>query len=145
MLLLIKKVRLKNVEDFLNDILTGKIENKYDAEKEYFKNIQSDEDSLKSQKYRKGDKPQRLVKFIDDTKYIVFGLLFPSEEEDMPELESEESAEQRQTGQGLKLLTQKQRIIRLPILLAQLKGGNNFEKLKNEIRQIAYSLYRSKF
>ena len=128
----------------MNDILTGKIDNKSDAEKEYFKNIQSDEDSLKSHKYRKGDKPQRLVKFIDDAKYIVFGLLFPSEEKDMPELESEESAEQRQTGQGLKLLTPKQSIIRLPILLAQLKGGNNFEKLKNEIRQIAYSLYRSK-
>ena len=33
---------------------------------------------------------------------------------------------------------------RLPILLAQLKGGNNSEKLKNEIRQFLYSLYRSK-
>ena len=35
-------------------------------------------------------------------------------------------------------------ILRLPILLAQLKAGNNSEKLKTEIRQIAYSLYRSK-
>ena len=35
-------------------------------------------------------------------------------------------------------------IIRLLILLAQLKAGNNSEKLKNEIRQIVYSLYRSK-
>ena len=33
---------------------------------------------------------------------------------------------------------------RLPISLAQLKAGNNSEKLKNEIRQIFYSLYRSK-
>ena len=32
----------------------------------------------------------------------------------------------------------------LPISLAQLKEGNNFEKRKNEIRQIFYSLYRSK-
>ena len=32
---------------------------------------------------------------------------------------------------------------RLPISLAQLKAGNNSEKLKNEIRQILYSLYRS--
>ena len=38
----------------------------------------------------------------------------------------------------------KQMIVRLPILLAQLKTGNNSEKLKNEIRQIVYSLYRSK-
>ena len=33
---------------------------------------------------------------------------------------------------------------RLPILLAQLKAGNNSEKLKNETRQLLYSLYRSK-
>ena len=33
---------------------------------------------------------------------------------------------------------------RSPIALAQLKAGNNSEKLKNEIRQLFYSLYRSK-
>ena len=33
---------------------------------------------------------------------------------------------------------------RLPISLAQLKAGNNSEKPKNEIRQLLYSLYRSK-
>ena len=33
---------------------------------------------------------------------------------------------------------------RLPITLAQLKAGNNSEKLKNEIRQLLYSFYRSK-
>ena len=33
-------------------------------------------------------------------------------------------------------------IVRLPILLARLKAGNNSQKLKNEIRQIVYSLYR---
>ena len=33
---------------------------------------------------------------------------------------------------------------RLPISLAQSKAGNNSEKLKNEIRQLLYSLYRSK-
>ena len=33
---------------------------------------------------------------------------------------------------------------RLPISLAQLKAGNTSEKLKNEIRQLLYSLYRSK-
>ena len=61
---------------------------------------------------------------------------------DMPELESEESAEQR--GQGLKILTANQMFSRLPITLAQLKAGNNSEKLKKEIRQLLYSLYRSK-
>ena len=33
---------------------------------------------------------------------------------------------------------------RLPISLAQLEVGNNSNKLKNEIRQLLYSLYRSK-
>ena len=45
-------------------------------------------------------------------------------------------------GSGLKLLTPNRLLGRLPISLAQLKAGNNFEKLKNEIRQILYSLYR---
>ena len=64
--------------------------------------------------------------------------------DDMPDLETEEDAERRQRGQGLKTLTPKQMITRLPILLVQLKAGNNSEKLKNEIRQIVYSLYKSK-
>ena len=33
---------------------------------------------------------------------------------------------------------------RLPISLAQLKAGNNSEKLKIKIRKILYSLYRLK-
>ena len=52
--------------------------------------------------------------------------------------------ELKQRGQGLKILTPNQTLSRLPISLAQLKAGNNSEKLKNEIRQLLYSLYRSK-
>ena len=47
-------------------------------------------------------------------------------------------------GTGLKILTNKQMLNRLPLLLAQIQAGNNSIKLKNEIRQILYSLYRSK-
>ena len=47
-------------------------------------------------------------------------------------------------GAGLKILTNKQMLNRLPILLAQIQSGNNSNKLKNEARQILYSLYRSK-
>ena len=46
--------------------------------------------------------------------------------------------ERNQEGQGLKILTPSQLLSRLPISLAQLKAGNNSEKLKNEIRQILY-------
>ena len=55
---------------------------------------------------------------------------------DMPELESEEPAEQnkKQRGVGLKILTPNQMLSRLPITLAKLKAGNNSQKLINEIR-----------
>ena len=72
--------------------------------------------------------------------------MFENEEipTDMPELESEKSAAQRKhERQGLRILTPEQMLSRLPISLAQLKAGNNSEKLKNEIRQLLYSLYRS--
>ena len=64
----------------------------------------------------------------------------------MSELESEESAVERrnQQGKGLKILMPNEMLSRLPISLAQLKAGNNLEKLKNEIRQLLHSLYRSK-
>ena len=60
---------------------------------------------------------------------------------DMRYLESEESAAQNrnQQGQGLKILTPNQMLTRLPI-----SAGNNSEKLKKEIRQLLYFLYRSK-
>ena len=51
---------------------------------------------------------------------------------------------QSQEGKGLKILTPNQMLSRLPIALAQLEAGNNSEELKNEIRQLLYSLYRSK-
>ena len=62
----------------------------------------------------------------------------------MLELESEESAAQRreQEGQRLKVLTPQQMLSRLPISIAQLKAGINSQKLKNEVRQLLYSLYR---
>ena len=52
--------------------------------------------------------------------------------------------EQKQQEKGLKILTPSQILSGLPITLAQLQAGNNSEKLKNEIRQLLYSLYRSK-
>ena len=49
-----------------------------------------------------------------------------------------------QQGQSLKILTPNQMLSRLLISLAQLKAENNLEKLKNESRQLLYSLNRSK-
>ena len=53
-------------------------------------------------------------------------------------------AAENQEGTGLKILTPKQMLQRLPIALVQVKAGNNSGNLLNEIRKIVYSLYQSK-
>ena len=45
-------------------------------------------------------------------------------------------------GKELKILTPKKLLIRLPILLAEIKAGHNSNKLKNEARQILFLLYQ---
>ena len=76
---------------------------------------------------------ERSMKFIEDYGSMV--------------LEARRLAKE-QEGKGvnemLKILTPNQMLKRLPIALAQVKAGNNSESLLNEIRQIVYSLYRSK-
>ena len=69
-----------------------------------------------------------------------------SDTTDMFELKIEESAAQRgnHLTKGLKILTPHQMLGRLPITLAQLKAGNNLERLKNGIRQLSYSFHCSK-
>ena len=70
------------------------------------------------------------IKFIEDCGSMI--------------LEANRLAKEEQEGKGLKILTPNQMLERLPIALAQIKAGNNSESLLNEIRQIVYSLYRSK-
>ena len=76
-----------------------------------------------SEEEREIEKPDKIVKIVK--KILKFN-------------------KEKQKGQSLKVLTPSQIFSRLPISLAQLKAGNNPVKLKNEIRQILYSLYRSK-
>ena len=78
--------------------------------------------------------------FIKLKKYI------KSEElkEIVKELERAIFGYEELSGSGLKILTSRQMLNRLPILLAQIQAGINSSKLKNEARQILYSLYRSK-
>ena len=59
--------------------------------------------------------------------------------------EAKSKAKQNKTkGTGLKILTPKQMIQRLPTALAKVKAGNNSQNLLNEIRQIIYLLYHAK-
>ena len=74
---------------------------------------------------------------------LVENVLDINERLNIPDLKSEESAAQRQQKvQELKILTPQQIISRLYIVSAQVKAGNNSQKLKTEIRQMLYSLYR---
>ena len=70
------------------------------------------------------------IKFIEDYGSMI--------------LEAKRLAKEEQEQTGLKILTPNQMLKRLPIALAQIKAGNNSESLLKEIRQIVYSLYRSK-
>ena len=72
---------------------------------------------------------EEAIKFIEDYGSMI--------------LEAKRLAKE-QEGTGVKILTPNQMLKRLPIALAQVKAGNNSESLLNEIRQIVYSLYRSK-
>ena len=121
--------------------------------------------------FSKNKNAVEMASIMKDLKNAVFGYLLPSQLEDdidsidirdkspsesekldiaqgeidtsgMPPLESEKDAEKRQKGKGLKTITPKQMITRLPILLSQLQAGNNSQKLKDEVRQNIYSLYR---
>ena len=57
-------------------------------------------------------------------------------------LDETRQEEKEQRAAGLKILTPKKMLQRLPIALAQVKAGNNSESLLNGIRQIIYSLYQ---
>ena len=149
-----KIVNLKRVSRFIDEILSGKINNKYDAEKIY-REIMKDEDLLRDYKnFSRNKYAQIIATIISHLGYALFGPLLSSKDNaddienvdirDMPDLESEENAEKRQKAHGLKIMTPSQLITILPILLAQKQAGNNSQKQNNEIRQIIYSLYRSK-
>ena len=149
-----KIVNLKRVSRFIDDILSGEINNKYHAEKVYIE-MMKDEHLLRDYKnFSRNKNAQTTAAIISNLGYALFRPLLSSKYNaddienvdirDISELEFEEDAEKRQKGHGLKIMTPLQLITRLPILLAQKQAGNNSQKLKNEIKQIIYSLYRSK-
>ena len=131
--------KMKDPITFLDDIKKGKIslEEANDHQENYYEYLNA---------IRKGNKSanqkitltninilfnarDNAIKFIEDYSSMI--------------LEVKKLAKE-QEGTGLKILTPNQMLKRLPIALAQIKAGNNSESLLNEIRQIAYSLYRLK-
>ena len=104
--------RLKDADDEKNKNIVKSINKNLNKMKKIIKNVPED----------KTFKIEENEKIIDIVERIL-------------ELNSE-----KQLGLGLKILTPNQMLSRLPITLAQLKAGNNSDKLKNEIRQLLYSL-----
>ena len=98
-----------------NNELVEEIRNRWSNLKDGIKKMSEDEKEI--------EQPDKILKIVEEIL---------------------EFNKQNQSGKGLKILTPNQMLSRLPISLAQLKAGNNSEKLKNEIRQLLYSLYRSK-
>ena len=128
---------------FLNKIKKGEItaEEAIESQKEFSKYLRI---------IRKGNKNHEQQKtlaninilFNGRREAIKFYTVYSSMILEAKKMAAEEQAEQE--GTGLKILTPKQMLQRLPIALAQVKAGNNSESLLNEIRQIVYSLYQSK-
>ena len=140
-----REITLGNTENLLKDLGNGILDG------HEFKNRYNDIANDVKAIVNKSPLTRNQNKMIE-TLILLKEILKPkkSDEEpnttDMTELESEESAAKRrnQPGQGLKILTPDQMLSRLPITLAQLKAGNNSQKLINEIRQLLYPLYHSK-
>ena len=113
------KDRQRNYKYYLNIIRKG---NKNSVQKRILSNIENHYDARES-----------VIKFIEDYGTMV--------------LEAKRLVKQQEgtlANEMLKILTPNQMLKRLPIALAQVNAGNNSESLLNEIRQIVYSLYRSK-
>ena len=108
--------RLRNASDEKSKNLVESINKKLTKLKNIVKNVPKDEVSKVKENEKIIDIVERILELNND----------------------------KESGKGLKILTPDQMLSRLPITLAQLKAGNNSEKLKNEIRQLLYSLYRSK-
>ena len=123
---------LKQVKTDINDISLEEAKN---LQKDYNQYLNKIRNGNKNEEQKKTlanmnilfNARNSAIKFIEDYSSMI--------------LETKRLAKQ---GKGLKVLTPKQIIRRLPIALAQIKAGNNSESLLNEIRQIVYSLYQSK-
>ena len=136
------KYNFNKVEDpitLLNDIKKGKIslEEAKEQQKEYYNYLNTIRRGNKNASQKRTlaninihyNARNCAIKFIEDYSSMI--------------TEAKKLAKE-QEGAGLKILTSNQMLKRLPIALAQIKAGNNSESLLDEIRQIVYSLYRSK-
>ena len=115
-----QKKSKKRFKSRLGEITSGNPEHKSANQSDTIKNAQNLQNSR-----------QKIIDLLNDNTKIKSEAIYETKQDETK-------------GAGLKILTPKQLLQRLPIALAQLKAGNNSESLLNEIMQIVYSLYQSK-
>ena len=95
---------------------------------------------LKKGRYKSKEQKSTLenIKFLYESRKAVIKLF------DEYSSTASEIKHKGKYGEGIKILTPKKMLQRLPIALAQVKSGSTSENLLNKIRQITYSLYREK-
>ena len=114
------KQKVKKIKSELNEITSRNPKHKSEKQSYTIKNVRNLYESR-----------QKIINLLNDNTKI--------RSEDIYK-----SRQNKTTGPGLKILTPKKILQRLPIALAQVKAGNNSESLLNQIRQIVYSLYQLK-
>ena len=134
----LQKLRNKfiNINEFQEEY------NKFMDNVKNFKNYKSKKELGSVSKNQK-----KMERYASDLEYIadLYNIKSGSDLEYISDLDNIKSGtDTSKKGEGLKILTNKQMLNRLPILLAQIQAGNNSKSLKNELRQILYLLYRSK-
>ena len=115
-----QKKSKKRFKSRLGEITSGNPEHKSANQSDTIKNAQNLQNSRR-----------QIIDLLNDNTKIKSEAIYEAKQDETK-------------GVGLKILTPKQLLQRLPIALAQLKAGNNSESLLNEIMQIVYSLYQSK-
>ena len=110
----------KDFRNELNEITSGNPKHKSDNQLYIIKSLKNIYDLR-----------QKIIDLLNDNSKIRSEAIYKSKQNETK-------------GKGLKILTPRQMLQRLPVALAQVKPGNNSENLLNEIRQIVYSLYQSK-
>ena len=135
------RLRQDLIKDLEGYLFGENIEN-IEAEEEYEESIA---EMVKTRRPNKEtDRDTQRTFALQDSSINLDNFTYGENYDELDEEDRELLRNMNKEGKGLKILTNKQMLNRLPILLAQIQAGNNSKKLKNELRQILYSLYRSK-
>ena len=141
-----RKLKQKVTNDILRQDLIKYLERYFfgediestEPEKEYEESI------AERVKTRRQNKDTQITFAPQDSSINLDNFTYSENYDELDEEDREILRNKNKEGKGLKILSKQQMLSRLSILLAQLQAGNNSKKIKNETRQILYSLYRSK-